>query len=292
MLVSGRLIAALTRRIRAFEQGDPGAVLDRQALIECDELLGRITDADGGDPFDAMHVVAWLRWCRYLALPEGDDREDLRAAVELFTPIADIDPQAVPEPVRRYLGGLAERSADLGQQALAAFDLLQRVMHSDNPVALNQAIELLTTAVAATPTDHPNRAAMLSNLSGALQTRFGRTGSSTDLDEAVTAGREAVAATPEDNPIRAMMLSNLSAALQTRFGRTDSSTDLDEAITASREAVAATPTDHPDHAGYLSNLGSALQARFRRTGSSTDLDRGHHRQSERRSRNPRTTHAP
>src|SRR5215470_13654709 len=268
MSLPDRLIA----RIRAFEQGDPGAVLDQQALVEADAVLRQATDADSGSAFAAVQVVAWLRWCRYLALPEGGDQDDLLAAIELFTPIAEANPQAVPEPVRRYLAGLAGNSADPNQQAQVAGALLQRAMHSDDPAALNQAIELLTAAVAATPTDHPDHAMYLSILGLALLTRFERSGADADLDEAITVGRQAVAATSTDHPDHAGMLSNLGIALRTRFGRTGAGADLDEAITVIRQAVAATPTDHPDHAGYLSNLGAALRTRFGRTGAGADLD--------------------
>jgi hypothetical protein len=54
MSMPDRLIA----RIRAFEQGDPGAVLDQQALVEADAVLGRAADADSGGAFAAVQVVA------------------------------------------------------------------------------------------------------------------------------------------------------------------------------------------------------------------------------------------
>src|SRR5262249_251734 len=164
--VPERLIAALSRRIRAFEQGDPGAVLDPQALVEVAELLRRRTRGDGSVPSDVAHVVAWLRWYRYLALPEGEGQDDLWddlwAALELFPPIAAVDAQAVPEPVRRYLAA-SDNSADPDRQADLAADLLEQSMRTGDPAALNQAVQLLTAAVAATPTDHPNRAMYLSN---------------------------------------------------------------------------------------------------------------------------------
>ena len=84
--------------------------------------------------------------------------------------------------------------------------------------------------MAASPTDHPDRADDLSNLGTALQTRFERTGDLADLDEAITSGGQAVAATPADHPDRAGYLSNLGIALRTRFERTGDLADLDEAI--------------------------------------------------------------
>src|SRR5262249_39588002 len=138
MSVPDRLIA----RIHAFEQGDPGPVLDRQALAEAYAVLRQSTDADGADgAFAALQVVAWLFWYRYLALPEGEDQNTLQAAIEFFTPIAGVNPQAVPEPLRQYLAGLADHSPDPDQQARSAVTLLRQAIHSDDPAALNQAIE-------------------------------------------------------------------------------------------------------------------------------------------------------
>ncbi|WP_239341578.1 CHAT domain-containing protein, partial [Frankia sp. CiP3] len=99
------------------------------------------------------------------------------------------------------------------------------------------AVDACRAAVAATPTDHPNRAMYLFNLGNALQTRFERTGELADLDDAVDAGRAAVAATASDHPDRAGRLSNLGLALRTRFGRTGAQADLDDAVDAGRAAV-------------------------------------------------------
>ena len=72
------MIAALIRRIRAFEQGDAGAVLDLQALVETGELLRLYTGSDDGVPFEVVRVVAWLHWRRYQALPFGQSLKDAK----------------------------------------------------------------------------------------------------------------------------------------------------------------------------------------------------------------------
>ena len=266
-----RLFAALTRRVRAFEQGAYRAVLDPRALVDASNLMRRTADADGLVPFEVVHLVAWLHWCRYLALPDdGDDLDDLQAAIELFTEIAGIDPQMVPEPVRRYIFGDGDGD-DAGNQASYAVDLLRRAMQYDDFAALNRAIELLTAAITATPDDHPYRADRLSNLGFALSVRFDRTGVKADLDEAISVSRQAVAATPDDHPGLAGFLSRLGGALRARFERAGAKADLDEAVSASRQAVTVA-ADHPDRAGYLHNLGLALQTRFRCAGDGADLD--------------------
>ena len=69
-------------------------------------------------------------------------------------------------------------------------------------------------AAAATPTGHPDRPAVLSNLGAALRALWGRTGDLGALTEAVQAGRDAAAATPTGHPDRPAILSNLGAALR------------------------------------------------------------------------------
>ncbi len=127
-------------------------------------------------------------------------------------------------------------------------------------------------AVAASPADHPDRGAMLSNLGLALQRRFERAGDRADLDAAIAAGEQAVAASPADHPGRAAMLADLGVALRIRFERAGDLADLDTAVGLLEQAVAASPADHPGRAGYLSNLGGSLQRRFERAGDLADLD--------------------
>lgn len=100
---------------------------------------------------------------------------------------------------------------------------------------------MLASALHAIPSGYPNRAIYLSNLCGALQTRFEQTGTIDDLDQAITAGRDAVAATPTDHPERAGSLSNLGLWLWVRFERTGAIDDLDQAITGWTQAT-QTPT--------------------------------------------------
>jgi CHAT domain-containing protein/tetratricopeptide (TPR) repeat protein len=265
------LIAALTRRIRAFEQGNPRPVLDPQAVAEARDLLARAVDAGRAVPLDAARVVAWLHWYRYLALPEGQDLDDMHAAIELFAPMTEVDPQAVPDPVRQYLATYGNDAVPAGQ-AQAAGNLLQRALHHDDPAALDQAVTLLTAAVTATPDGHPDRAGRLADLSSALRMRFERTGAGADLDEAINVARQALAVTPDDHIHRSVMLAALGIALEMRFEHAGAEGDLDEAISVVRLALAAIPDDHIDRAAVLAALGLSLKMRFRRTGAGADLD--------------------
>jgi hypothetical protein len=154
-------------------------------------------------------------------------------------------------------------------QAIALLEDYQRTGRLD---LLDAAIGFFHAAVAATPADHPDRPAVLSNLGGALRTRCERTGQLADLDEAITALRDAVDGTPADHPDRPGRLCNLGGALVIRCERTGQLVDLDEAIRVGRDAVTVTSTDHPHRPAVLSNLGNALRIQGERTGQLVDLD--------------------
>lgn len=53
---------------------------------------------------------------------------------------------------------------------------------------------------------------MLSNLAVVLETRFGRDGNLTDINQAIDAERQAIALLPADSPAHCELASNLSAA--------------------------------------------------------------------------------
>ena len=168
-------------RLSAFSLDDPGSVLDPQAAAEARVLLSLVIHADGGMPLNAALAVAWLYWCRYLALPEGQGQNDLREAIALFSSIAQASPHAVPEPLRKHLppvGG--DTNADW--HCDTAVDLLL-----NDPAALNLAIALLTIALDDTRDDHPNRGMYLNNMTSALLGRFQRAGAVQDLDQAIRA---------------------------------------------------------------------------------------------------------
>ena len=138
-------------------------------------------------------------------------------------------PERGPNEVRTYFGRLA---ASDHPQAVAdlAVTLMQETRRTGGQVALNTAIDLFRRAVAASPADHPGRAAVLANLDSALTTRFERAGDWADLDAAVDARRRRWRPAPADHPTRGMILSNLGAALTIRFKRTGDQADLDAVV--------------------------------------------------------------
>jgi len=59
----------------------PGAVAEATALMAGEQADAR----SAGDALDneVLHAVGLLHWLRYLALPEGEDRDDFDAAAAL-----------------------------------------------------------------------------------------------------------------------------------------------------------------------------------------------------------------
>ena len=266
--------------MEVMEAGDPASLLDAEVPGMAQTLAGILTAGLQGEiapDFEAMSTLADVHWIRYQVLPEGQDQDDLEACLTWSAMLLTVAPHLVPEHVRAHLtaagtpaGATSGAAAEATTRAMSLYKgYFERPGNIEN---LQAAVTLFREAVAATPTDHPDRPMMLSNLVAALQAWFERTGVLGDLDEALTVGREAVAATPTDDAHRPGYLSNLATALGIRFGRTGVLDDLDEAVTLGQEAVAATPTDHPDRPGYLSNLSNALRTRFERTGVLGDLN--------------------
>lgn len=66
-----------------MEHGDPLSVLEPAALDQANELW-LAAQLEPEPQFEIIYVLAWLHWCRYLALPEGLDREDRAAALKFL----------------------------------------------------------------------------------------------------------------------------------------------------------------------------------------------------------------
>ncbi|RKR92927.1 tetratricopeptide repeat protein [Micromonospora pisi] len=262
------LFAAVVARIEAHEQGDSGPLLDDEAVTQSGALYEQAT-GDDGVPLDVVRVLAWLHWYRYLALPEGPDQEDLNQALALFAAIADVDPEAVPPPVARYLasGGYPEQAAG----GPAALQLLHQAMSTDDEAALDRAVEMLTAAAEQTPAGAPDLVVYLINLNIAMQLRYERSGALEDIDAAVHFGRLAVAQTSPDHEHRAACLSNLGNALRSRYARAGVAADLDDTIVAARQALDALAADDPNANIPLSVLSPALLDRFQLAGAADDL---------------------
>ncbi|MFI9152348.1 CHAT domain-containing protein [Streptomyces sp. NPDC053367] len=252
-------VRALLRRIS--ETGDPALALEPSALAVAEQLAAQRRD-DPGD-LEVCHALGWLHWYQFQKLPEDRCQPALDAAVQAFTPCFLTGVDGLPQLL---LPLLAEAAAPY------ALGLLNQALASTDPALFTSGVDLWQDIVRAAPADDPRRAGYLSNLSLALQLRFGRTGDGADLDAAITIGRDAVQAAPADHPNRALSVSGLGNALWDRFRRTGSQADLDEAIDCYRDALRSTPSDGPNRPIYLFYLGRALRDRFEHTGSRSDLE--------------------
>jgi tetratricopeptide (TPR) repeat protein len=225
---------------------EPGAVRDARQLAESmDE-----------DDREARFLLGWLYWYQYLALPEGQDQEHLHAAVEAFrlcflTGLDGLPPEIMPL--------MAEVTTE------SAFEFLGSALGSTDVEMVISAVDVWRIVVAATPTGHARRAAMLSNLGGGLRRLFELTGEVAHLTEAVAVSRESVASRPADP----QLMINLFAVARLRFDQTGSSSDLDDVITVGRQVVQLASDDRAEH---LSRLFLALYERLDRREDPADLD--------------------
>jgi hypothetical protein len=291
------LLAAVSARIaQRTDQGDSGAVLGPGALAEADRLLACAASANadasanagtgtGAVPdIEVLRTVGLLRWYRYLDLPEGQEKDDLRAAVELLQPVYDHDPGRVPEQLREYYDGQAAKSGGTArddgrssagpeQRNAEGCDLFARYLRTGDLDALFASARLLAEAAEGAD-GHPDQARYLSNLSNVLRTVFEHTQNAGALDEAVTLSRAAVAATSDGHPDKAAYLSNLGLDLCVQFEATGDVDALHDALDAFHAAETATPDGHPDKADRIADLDGALRTlRANRSGSERNFTR-------------------
>lgn len=270
------LLDALRVRIEAcLEYEDASGVLEDSALNQASELWLAWT-LEPGPRVDVINVLARLHWCRYLALPEGQDREDGGTALELFRMVSETEPGLVPPEVARILGTPAQGAAAVGDDPGALYNqgvlLLNEFEETSQQPTIDQALALFREAASRIPPGHPRRGLIFAGLTGACIIRFDAFGDIQDLDQAVNQGDEAVRATPASNGDRPDALSKSGMAYLTRYQRFGEITDLETAIRLSTEA-AQHAAGHPRGADFLSNAALAFREQFERSGAKSDLDR-------------------
>jgi hypothetical protein len=84
-IMRNALLDGILARIRRYVGGDRTAVLEPEAVMETDALIGRNTTFDLMGSFES----ALLRWLRYKELPEGERQENLVVALRLFAAVQD-----------------------------------------------------------------------------------------------------------------------------------------------------------------------------------------------------------
>lgn len=85
------------------------------------------------------------------------------------------------------------------------------------PGEIDEAIELVSTAVAMVPQDHPELGAMLNNPANSLLMRFRLRGDRADLHWSVDLLRRSAVSMAPSNSQRPTVLAALATALRTRF---------------------------------------------------------------------------
>ncbi|MFI7316821.1 CHAT domain-containing protein [Streptomyces venezuelae] len=138
--------------------------------------------------------------------------------------------------------------------------------------ALHAAVAAGRNALVQVPSDHPERATVLSELVFCLVCLFKHTGDVAALDAAVDHAHEAVLAVGEDSldgPGGVRPLYQLGTALTERGSHTDSLADLDAAVRTLRR-LHTSPA--PKHGYDLHALGTALASRAARSDDPTGYD--------------------
>ncbi|MFG2340890.1 hypothetical protein [Streptomyces yangpuensis] len=248
--------------------------------VLAERLWTQARDDDGGVPLEVALTVAELYWRRYQASPgvEGGS-EDLGHAVALYTMIAEVAGDAVPEPMRPLVAQAAAQVADGASLDAAnalldeAADRLEAAQTGDPAVHLDEAIALyrnLLDGEHRLPEGDARRPMVLSNLGMALRMRAERTehGDRADVEESVRLTRESL----RQGDDRAAFLGNLMISLGTRYAWTGDEDDLDEAVLVGEEAISVIPPDDPRWAVHASNLSGLLRIRFDDRGTRPDLD--------------------
>ena len=249
------------RLVQATAAGDLSLLLDPEVTALAEQLT-RLLDQDDAGNLPTRAVLGWFHWYRSQELADGQDQQDLSAAITMFVPFFLMGTDLVPEQLAPFV---AEEAAG----AVAA--LQQAALESNDLDRISVMVQLWQRILAATPADHPARPGHLYDLGIALRARFEFTGQLTDLNDAIRAGQEA-AAISADHPDRGLFLFSLGVALQLRYQLTGQLTDLNDLIRVGREAAAATPVGHDAQAAIIDGVGVALRLRFERTGQPGDLD--------------------
>jgi len=248
--ILANLTMALRTRYDAF-----GEVADVEACLAACSLALALVGAD--DERRAAHLLALMAGARYSRYKMRGDDADLRWALEAATIAVghtDPDDRAMPS-----------RFTTLAACQLGVFE------SSGDAASLDEAIELGRRATMVTA-DLNVAAAVHTNFSNALLTRYELRGWLADVDAAVEASRRAVAATPDASPLLPGRLSNMGSALRARSAAYDDGSILDEAVVAGRQSVEDPDPRDPEIAAFWSNLALSYSDRFDVNEDAADLD--------------------
>lgn len=238
----------LTRLAHIYQQaGDPGE------QIRCAEQGLTVIEDDDRHRSLLIALLADGYENRYER--EGDLR-DLDAAVAVRA-------DAVHD-------GVLEGDDAVMLESNLSYDLLTRYRVTGAGKDLDDALGHAQRAVAATGSDHPIRAELLSKLAMVHSARFALTGDDADLDRELELAREARrTAAPA---YAGVALFNLVVTLTSRFDHRGDYRDLDAGIDLAEEALAHPGLSPEARVTCLAGLGMAHRKRFERFGATADLD--------------------
>ncbi|MGK5691998.1 CHAT domain-containing protein [Streptomyces sp. URMC 128] len=264
-------VAAVRERLERWEKsGDRNAVTEPGVLA----LAGRIWRAvRQGTTVEVGHTLARLHWAREKARGPGEDIDEIREALTLFTAVADVDPGLLPDEVRQLVPRSYHPSF-VGPEhwGRRAIQMLKEVQVDEDLDKLDQVIELFGGTVEAYEPEHRLWPGDMSNLSLALHMRYFRRGDPTDLERAERAARAAVHATPSWASDLSTHLDNLRATMYYRAERTHDPSAWAEAVRLAARAVRATPADSELRLLFTTNLANTRVGRFRLTGDREELE--------------------
>lgn len=299
------LAAKVDRRVRAYrELRDPEPVLHNQATKEA-RRIGELADAADRDRVQAaaaMHVVAWLRWCRGRELPGEQGARESLAAFKSFGRIwgmsLDLVAPAMADPK------LAARTAQLRPETESVrpedgplvLGIRGTALLSRDRAGLSKAAADLRRLAGHLAEDDPFRALCPAHAATVSMSGFQVSGDDADRREAIRCARDVVAR-GQAPVVRLIGLSMLGEALVLGFASTGDPgdpSDLDEAVRLLGEAVdlareveteaetevdqgdeGAVPETTADRARRLNahvHLANALLARYRARADAPDLD--------------------
>ncbi|MGW4528825.1 hypothetical protein [Amycolatopsis sp. NPDC004378] len=173
----------------------------------------------------------------------------------------------------RELLAIKSGAADAPHQAELGWLLMGRWLDDSGPgTDIDEAVDCLRDAVAATPPGDPALAERQSRLGVVYRRRYEEGKSRADLEAAIDWGRQAVASGRPGTEGRGGHLTNIGVACRERYELHGYPADLDFAVHYGEQAVAADPDDDAGRAISLHNLCAAYRCRYDRTGDRADID--------------------
>lgn len=226
--------------------------------------------ASHGGPPDAQYAVDLGTALRY-RFQHFPSPENINQAVELHRRAL-----ILPDADLRKPGFLHELGMSLLARHTALFDRADDELRAD----INEAVDVMKSAVGLTLHDDPEKADRLQTL-GVAHARMADAYGNNDDDiiGAFEAYEEALALIPRDDPRRAVCLNRLGSAATQRFQRYGAREHIDLAIASFNDALKLSPS--PSFQSVVkTNLSGALHGQFAAFGEREDLDNAIQAQTE------------